>query len=126
MTRVLLTLLASAALAGCTIGDNAADAGADAGNCGASDCTSSQVCLYRECNTQERCFAALQCPPGTTPTDCNGQPGCLRASCGPVLQGCRDIPASCGNDATCACGSICGSPAACSKVDGKNVLCAAQ
>jgi hypothetical protein len=118
-------LAAALALAGCTIGDNAADAGADAGNCGTQNCTQTQVCLYRECSAAEKCVPSRQCPAGTTPADCSGQPGCLLSSCAPKLQGCRDIPATCGGDATCACGSICGGAASCAKVDRQNVLCAA-
>ncbi|AKV04194.1 hypothetical protein AKJ09_10857 [Labilithrix luteola] len=120
---VVTALLASTG--GCeTMGDSA-DGGADSGVCGQATCSSTQFCLYRECTTKERCIPSTSCPTGTTPADCDGRPGCLSPTCGPVLQGCREIPTTCGSDVTCACGSVCGSPSACSKVDGRNALCAA-
>lgn len=101
--------------------EDAADGG---GECNGATCTDKQVCLFRECTMDERCRVATQCASNETPTQCATGPGCLRATCGPLVQGCRDIPTSCSSDVTCACQSICGSAAACKKVDGKNALCA--
>jgi hypothetical protein len=124
--RVAFVLLGLVSM-GCTIGGSGADAGSDAaGACGSQICSDKQLCLYRECSEKERCKPSVQCPAGTTPADCSGTPGCRLDRCDPVLQGCRDIPAACGSDVTCACGSICGTPAACAKVDGRKATCAAQ
>lgn len=120
---VVAALLSSTG--GCeTLGDSD-DGGADSGACGEATCSSTQFCLYRECSTKERCVVSTSCPAGTTPTSCDGQPGCLVANCSPVLQGCREIPSTCGGDVTCACQNVCGSPSACSEVNGRNALCAA-
>lgn len=123
--RALAVVLSLAAVAGCDdLANDSADGG-DSGACGASTCSATQICLYRECTAQERCRPSTTCAANETPSSCNGQPGCLVAQCGPVIQGCRDVPASCSGDVTCACGSICGSPSACKQVDGRNALCAA-
>ena len=122
MRTTLVSLAALLLFAACDFKtEDAADAG---GECGGATCTDKQVCLYRECSMDERCRVSTQCASNETPTQCAAGPGCLRAACGPVVQGCRDIPTTCSNDATCACQSICGSAAACKKVDGKNALCA--
>jgi hypothetical protein len=126
----LAASLASFGLAACIqIGDSPADAGADSpGACGSQTCnTTTQICLYRECTEKERCKpnGGASCQAGTTPADCGGAPGCRYDYCAPTLQGCRDIPSSCGGDVTCACSSICGGVAACAKVDGRRATCAA-
>lgn len=120
----LLTALA-ASPACITIGDPPEDAGADASGtkCGNERCDDSRVCAYRECTEKERCVPRPTCPAGTTPADCSGQPGCISPTCGPVVLGCRDVPAACDGGAACACDQICGGAAACVKVDGKSVLC---
>lgn len=125
--RLAPCLLAITLLSGCETLNDAGDAGADAaGACAGQTCSASQVCLYRECSEKERCRPSTTCAAGTTPADCDGRPGCLvpASQCAPVAQGCRDVPPSCGGDVTCACQSICGSPAACAKVDGRDVACA--
>lgn len=124
-----LAALFMVATAGCVTLDSATDGGTGASavdggtTCGAATCTATQFCLYRECSDKERCVPSTSCPPGTTPADCSGKPGCLKATCAPVLQGCRDVPSSCANDVTCACGSVCGSAAACSQVSGRTASC---
>ncbi len=106
---------------GCDMpGDTAADGGT---TCGSATCTASQVCAYRECTDKERCVVATQCPTDSTPTTCNGQPGCLLAQCAPVVTGCRDVPTACNNDVQCACTSVCGDAGGCAKVDGRNIDC---
>ncbi len=98
---------------------------ADGGtSCGSSTCTSGQVCAYRECTDKEKCVVSTQCPSDSTPTTCGGQPGCLVASCGPVVVGCRNVPSTCtAGDGTCACNAVCGDAGGCAKVDGNNVDC---
>src|SRR5262249_3844572 len=106
LVLLTLTLTVASAVACVTFGDNRADAGADAaGSCGSQTCSATQICLYRECTERERCRPSQSCPAGTIPADCSGQPGCLvsPSQCAPILQGCRDIPPSCGGDITCAC-----------------------
>lgn len=107
--------------------DLTANTPADGGtSCGAQTCTASQVCAYRECTDKEKCVVSTQCPSGSTPTVCGGQPGCLLAQCGPVVVGCRDVPSSCASDTTCACNAICGDAGGCAMTDGKNVDCNTQ
>jgi hypothetical protein len=120
-----LTFASLVAAAGCdTLGDTS-DGGADASGCGSQTCSSTQFCLYRDCSLKDRCKPSATCPPGTTPSDCSGQPGCLvpPSQCAPIVQGCRDVPPSCGGDVRCACESVCGGAAACSQVDGANASC---
>ncbi len=117
---------ASLGLGACAPLAGAADASTDApATCGTQTCTTTQLCLYRECSEKDRCRPQTSCPTGTTPADCNGKPGCIvpASQCPAVVQGCRDIPVSCGGDVTCACASICGSAQQCSKVDGRNAAC---
>ncbi|HEY8078338.1 MAG TPA: hypothetical protein VIF62_29620 [Labilithrix sp.] len=103
---------------------NNSDAADGGTSCGSQTCTSAQVCAYRECTMAERCVVATQCPTDSTPTTCSGQNGCLLASCGPVVVGCRAVPSSCtAGDGMCACGAICGDAGGCAKVDGLNVDC---
>lgn len=112
-------------VAACDLQQDAKSDGGDAGNCGAATCTATQICLYRECTAAEKCRPSTTCMSNETPSVCaDGKPGCLVTQCGPVIQGCRDIPPSCGSDVTCACTSICGSAVGCKQVDGKNALCA--
>ncbi|MEZ4257455.1 MAG: hypothetical protein R3B36_00220 [Polyangiaceae bacterium] len=123
--RVLVIAALAAALVACEDPNASSGSAGDGGTCGTETCGDAQVCLYRECTTKEKCVPSAQCPRGTTPADCGGQPGCLYPNCAPKLQGCRAIPDSCGGDVTCACGSICGSAAACAEAKGRNALCAA-
>ncbi|MCL2723733.1 MAG: hypothetical protein FWD69_04785 [Polyangiaceae bacterium] len=129
ITTVLVTgalVTSSGLVAACA--DDASTDDPDSGVCGPSTCTSTQICLYRECSTNDACVQASTCPTGWTPTVCgvSGVPGCLNPNCTPVLQGCRDIPESCGGDVTCACQSICGSAATCSNVNGRQATCSAS
>jgi len=118
--------ISSGFVAACTVvPEDDASSDPDSGVCGSATCTETQFCLYRKCSAKEACVPATSCPYGWTPDDCSGSPGCINPNCANILQGCRDIPANCGSDVTCACASVCGSVAACSSVVGRIGTCAA-
>jgi hypothetical protein len=119
--RMRWLLLFAIALAGCDLQTDSPDGGT---SCGSQTCSSTQVCAYRDCTDKEKCVVSAQCPTNTTPTTCDGQPGCLLSKCGPIVVGCRAVPAACtASDVQCACTSICANAGGCSKIDGRNVDC---
>ncbi len=125
--RRTASIVAVVLASGCDLPASDASDGGDAGaTCGATTCTSTQICLYRECTAAEKCRPSATCRSNETPSVCSdGQPGCLVSQCGPVVQGCRDVPSSCkSTDVACACSAVCGSAGGCKQVDGRNALCA--
>ncbi|MCL2778201.1 MAG: hypothetical protein FWD73_09365 [Polyangiaceae bacterium] len=130
-TAVAVALAALAAISGfvaaCTIvPEDSSSSDPDSGVCGSATCTDTQFCLYRQCTAKEACVVSTSCPYGWTPDVCsNGSPGCINPNCADILQGCSDIPASCGSDVTCACQSVCGSAAGCLTVNGRTATCGA-
>ena len=126
--RVVLVSCVLLVVAACELPqDSSSDGGAADGGteCGDATCGIAEVCLYRTCTFEQRCQPATSCPSGWTPADCNGTPGCLAPSCPLQVQGCRKVPDSCGNDAKCACDSICETAAGgtCSQTSGRTILC---
>lgn len=109
----------------------AAEAGSFA--CGAATCTSTQVCVARQCGGGPvQCMAETDggCPAGWHAELCLGgqfenKEACVPDPCSPPPPECVEVPAACAGKLDCFClnqGSVCLGPG-CASIVGRQVTC---